>query len=88
MKEDSKYLYFTADTPGFTHFAVTGKTIEKEDVAETKHESDIESLRDNENVTVSVEQTSKQKESASIPGFKIIYGIIGLIGLSLCKSRR
>ena len=88
LKEDSKYLYFTADTPGFTHFAVTGKTIEKEDVAETKHESDIESLRDNENVTVSVEQTSKQKESASIPGFKIIYGIIGLIGLSLCKSRR
>jgi len=89
LREDSKYLYFTADTPGFTHFAITGKTIEKENVAETKHESEIESLRNNtENVTVSVEQTSDQNESASIPGFKIIYGIIGLIGLSLCRSRR
>ncbi|NLU57643.1 MAG: PGF-pre-PGF domain-containing protein, partial [Methanosarcina thermophila] len=89
LREDSKYLYFKADTPGFTHFAITGNTIEKEEVAETKHESGIENLRNNtENVTVSIEQTSDQNESASIPGFKIIYGIIGLIGLFLCKSRR
>jgi PGF-pre-PGF domain-containing protein len=89
LKEDSKYLYLTAETPGFTYFAITGKAVEKENVAETKHESGIESLRNNtENVTVSVEQTSKQKESAaSTPGFKMIYGIIGLIGLFLCRSR-
>ena len=30
LREDSKYLYFKADTPGFTHFAITGNTIEKE----------------------------------------------------------
>ncbi|MDD3316069.1 MAG: PGF-pre-PGF domain-containing protein [Methanosarcina sp.] len=89
LKEDSKYLYLTAETPGFTYFAITGKAVEKENVAETKHESGIESLRNNtENVTVSVEQTSKQKESAaSTPGFKMIYGIIGLIGLFLCRIR-
>jgi len=30
LKQDDRYLYFTAITPGFSPFSITGKTIEKE----------------------------------------------------------
>ena len=36
LREDDKYLYFTAETPGFSFFAITGKPVEKESGTEVK----------------------------------------------------
>ena len=36
LREDNKYLYFTAKTPGFSFFAITGKPVEKESGAKVK----------------------------------------------------
>ena len=42
LKEDSKYLYFTADVPGYSLFAVTGKEMAEETILRSslnlKHE--------------------------------------------------
>jgi len=42
LKEDNKYLYFTAETPGFSFFAITGKAVEKDTEAEKKSGTDSE----------------------------------------------
>lgn len=86
--EDDKYLYFTAKTSGFSQFAITGKTKVKESVNETESGLNIGSLdQKNESTATSVEQTPKQKENTSTPGFEMIYGIIGLLGVFLCRER-
>ena len=42
--EDNKYLYFTAETPEFSFFAITGKAVENEKVTETKPATDTSKL--------------------------------------------
>ena len=39
LREDDKYLYFTAETPGFSPFAITGKTTAKEAGTEIQPET-------------------------------------------------
>ena len=39
LREDDKYLYFTAETPGFSPFAITGKTTAKETGTEIQPET-------------------------------------------------
>lgn len=93
--EDDKYLYFTAETSGFSSFAITGKTA-VEAVNETQSEPDIQDLeQDNESTAADAEQTPEQtqspdasgNESTKSPGFEVIYGVIGLLGVSLCRRR-
>lgn len=95
--EDDKYLYFTAETSGFSSFAITGKTAATEAVNETQSESDTQGLeQDNGSTAANTdEQTPEQtqspdtsgNESTKSPGFEVIYGVIGLLGVSLCRRR-
>jgi PGF-pre-PGF domain-containing protein len=92
--EDDAYLYFTAKTPGFSPFAITGKIIAKETVIEIPPEPDTQDLEQNNGSTGSEIETKPEqtgnasmsgKENVSMPGFEIIYCIIGLLGLFLYK---
>ncbi len=85
--EDGKYLYFTAETPGFSPFAITGKITAKETVNEILPEPDTQDPEQNENTKSEVEQDSEQKEKTGIPGFEMIYCIIGLLGVFLHRRR-
>ena len=85
--EDGTYLYFTAETPGFSPFAITGKSTAKETVAEILPEPGTQDPEQNENTKSEVEKNSEQKEKKSTPGFKIIYCIIGLLGTFLYRRR-
>ncbi|MGB9940735.1 PKD domain-containing protein [Methanosarcina sp.] len=93
-EEDGRYLYFTAETPGFSPFAITGKTT----VAgtEIKPETSAQVLeQNNESKGANVEQTPDQKEStntsgkgnARLPGFEVVCGITGLLAIFLSRRK-
>ncbi|KKG74676.1 hypothetical protein DU43_16140 [Methanosarcina mazei] len=93
--EDGTYLYFTAETPGFSPFAITGRAAAKENVIDIMPEPDIEIPEQNNEskgpgIEVKPEQTENkvtpEKEKISMPGFELIYCIIGLLGV-LCRRR-
>jgi PGF-pre-PGF domain-containing protein len=94
LKEDDKYLYFTARTPGFSPFAIIGKT----KVTENEIQSAVDNTQNestSENMAINVEQISEQnqnlnasgKESTKMPGFEIAYGIVCLISVFLFKRK-
>ena len=91
--EDDKYLYFTANPSGFSSFAITGKAAANEAVNETQSTPNTQDLEQNNGSTATnaeqtPEQTPEQKESTStIPGFEMIFGIVGLLGVYLCIRR-
>lgn len=67
-----------------------------ETVNETQSEPDTQGLeQDNESAAANAEQTPEQtqstntsgNESKKSPGFEVIYGVIGLLGVSLCRRR-
>ena len=87
LEEDDNYLYFTAKTPGFSPFSITCKTAVKENVTRIQPEPSTQDLEQS-STGANVEQTPEQKGNTSTPGFGIIYGIIGLLGVFLCKKRR
>ncbi len=95
LKEDDQYLYFTAHPSEFSFFAITGVTTEGAG-NETQAELDTENLSNNAgsntgnntgNATTGVEQPSEQEENKGIPGFEMIYGVIGLTGVYLRRRR-
>lgn len=84
--EDNKYVYFATQTPGFSPFAITGKKTVKVTGAEIQPESNIENTIENNVSTASgIEQETDPKESASTPGFEIIYGIACMFGAFLYR---
>ncbi len=92
IKEDNKYLYFTAETPGFSFFAITGKATEKEKVSETKPSTDTSKPQKNSTVLENgSEQKTKQETGknkiTSIPGFETFYAIVCLITVFLHKRK-
>ncbi|WP_410509919.1 PGF-pre-PGF domain-containing protein [Methanosarcina hadiensis] len=93
--EDETYLYFTARTPGFSSFAITGRVIEKENVTEILPEADTQDLEQGENtesdIELKFEKAGKgvsQNEKLSMPGFEMIYCIFGLFGAFLHKKKQ
>ncbi len=95
LREDDKYLYFTAETPGFSPFAITGKAVSRENVIEILPEPGTQDLKQNNGITASeVEKpenagktNTSQKENVSMPGFEMIFCIIGLLGMFLYKRK-
>lgn len=89
LREDNKYLYLTAKTPGFSPFAITGKLTTKENTVEILPKPETENPENNTgNIATNVEHTPEQKEKATcIPGFETIYCTIGLLIVFLFKKR-
>jgi PGF-pre-PGF domain-containing protein len=75
-REDDTYIYYTAKTPGFSPFTITGKTAAKEAVTETQTRPNIGSLEQN-NSTVA----NSGKENTKTPGFESICGIFSLLAI-------
>ncbi|WP_048136460.1 PGF-pre-PGF domain-containing protein, partial [Methanosarcina sp. 1.H.T.1A.1] len=84
--DDEKYMYFTAETLGFSSFAITGEITAKETVTEILPIPDTQNLEQN-NTASEVEETSEPKEKTSMPGFEMIYCVIGLLGVFLYRRR-
>ncbi|MGB9938623.1 NosD domain-containing protein [Methanosarcina sp.] len=93
LKEDSKYLYFTAETPGFSFFGITGNAVEKESVVEAKPVTNTSELEQNITTVSETEQDENPdqktgKESlTSIPGFEVIYVVACLITVFLHRRK-
>jgi PGF-pre-PGF domain-containing protein len=87
LDEDDKYLYFTAETPGFSSFAITGKTknASEETVAEKQLESDNGTI--NQNSTADKESQNEQKEIQGTPAFQTVCGVAGLLAAFLYKRK-
>jgi PGF-pre-PGF domain-containing protein len=69
--EDNKYLYFTAQTPGFSPFVITGKMTAKQNTPV--------------NTPVNVEH--KSTDTTGMPGFEIISCITVLLAVFLYKRK-
>jgi PGF-pre-PGF domain-containing protein len=69
--EDGKYLYFTAQTPGFSPFVITGKMTTKQ----------------NTTVDTQTNGGKKGADTTDMPGFEIISGITVLLAVFLYKRK-
>jgi PGF-pre-PGF domain-containing protein len=101
--EDDKYLYFTAKTPGFSPFAISGKTTALETIQPTadKKQPVVNITRNNTSTesiaapAANTEQMSGKtqssnasgKESTKAPEFEIASGVICLLCVFLYKKR-
>ncbi len=75
---------------------IISKTAENDEVnenpakgtgTEIKPESNTENIEETTGSTADVEQETEAEESKSAPGFEMIYGVAGLLGLFLYKRR-
>jgi len=93
LNEDQKYLYFTAQTPEFSYFAITGKAIAKQNVVETKPSTKNSDLKQNNTTASDTESKQKPEQKSdngsltSIPGFEAIY-LIACILTALMYKRK
>jgi len=90
LKEDSKYLYFTAETPGFSFFAITGKAVEK--IAEAKPSTNTSKLEKNSTASKTEpeqkpEQETGKDKTSSIPGFEALYVVACLVMVFLHRRK-
>jgi len=85
--EDSKYLYFTTKVPGFSFFAITGKTntLSEENITEIESGHEIRSIGENdtENTEYEIEKVSGQMENVKSPGLEFTSGVACLLAIFL-----
>ena len=95
LKQDDRYLYFTARTPGFSPFAITGKMIAKEadnevqpaTVTEIHPEPDIQNSRQySTGVSTEVEQKPEKDKSSVLSILAVICLIACLFVPSIHKK--
>ena len=92
LREDNRYLYFTAKTSGFSFFAITGKPVETESRAKVKSETTTQPLEQNKTTAEAEPKTGAEQEPekgkiTSIPGFEMIFGIACLLMVFLHKIK-
>jgi PGF-pre-PGF domain-containing protein len=89
LGEDNKFLYFTAKVSGFSPFAITGKskeTLENATKIEPEFETGIINTNDTGSKEPEIKQGTEKKESQSMPGYRMVYGVIGLLTVFLYKK--
>ena len=99
--EDDNYLYFTAKTPGFSSFAITGKGIAstngiKPSADKTQPAVDTQNNTSTGSAVANAVQTSEQtqnsnksgKENTKMPGFEFASGFICLLYIFLYKKMK
>lgn len=94
LMTDENYLYFTSEAPGFSSFAITGKTIEKR-IIEIPNKSSATNLIQNESTGSEVkkepeeikERNISQKKNIKMSGFEIPLSIICLITVFLKRRK-
>ncbi|MDY9927699.1 PGF-pre-PGF domain-containing protein [Methanosarcina sp.] len=89
--EDDKFLYFTAKTPGFASFVITGETKSSSEENKTgvKFESETRAVDESNTGDSGLESESGAipKESMSAPDFGIIYGLAGVFAVFLYRRK-
>jgi hypothetical protein len=97
LEEDDRFLYFKAQIPEFSFFAITGKSeAEETPVADSELDSQPDSQTGSEATDLngenagainssSVKSALEKKASARSPGFETFYGVISLLSLFLYK---
>ena len=86
--EDDKYLYFTAQTTGFSSFAITGKAVTSGTANETQTETKIVNPENNASNASNANPTQEaQSPGTKMPGFEVLIGILGLFGAFLYRRK-
>ena len=98
--EDDTYVYLTAQTPGYSYFAITGKIAASKTVQPgvDKTQPAVNVTQSNANTgstPANTQQTPGQKESPSpsqkkspgMPGFELVCGIAGLLAVFLYRRK-
>ncbi|WP_445475396.1 PGF-pre-PGF domain-containing protein [Methanococcoides methylutens] len=87
--EDDSYIYFEADTPGFSPFAIaadidaealTDNTVSEDEISDSDTDTDAN--------TQSVEENDTETESNGIPGFSIFTSVFVLAFACLFRKRK
>jgi PGF-pre-PGF domain-containing protein len=91
--EDAKYMYFTAETPGFSSFAITGRSTSINATRPSTNKTQLESMNEiktkpnNGNTVANVEHIPEQNQSTNtsgkdgtgMPGFTTVLGTFSSI---------
>ena len=80
--KDDKFLYFIAETSGFSSFAITGTTKQPEENITEVQIYYPETINDK----AGKGSQNEQKEIPSISGFEVYYGVAGLLAILLYKK--
>jgi PGF-pre-PGF domain-containing protein len=83
LREDDNYLYYTAQAPGFSSFAITGETSASETVKEKQNQPTTQGLEQNTSNKI----TGSEKVSARMAGFEVFYGILSLLAIFLLQRK-
>jgi PGF-pre-PGF domain-containing protein len=85
--EDDYFLYFTAQTPGFSPFAITGNStaMNVEPVSMNKTQTANENETQSEN-TGNVTVNTEQKDILKVPAFEFAFGVAALLAVFLSKK--
>lgn len=82
--EDNKFMYFTAETSGFSSFVITGTSkTSSEEIVSVIEVDYPETINNN---TENKEPQKEQKEILKTPGFEIYYGVASLLVVLLYKK--
>jgi hypothetical protein len=76
--EDEEYYYFTAETPGFSRYAITGDKLSTEIITPAEEE-------ENETIT-GEEQTGDNEKNA--PGFENALAVLGILASVFFARKR
>ena len=89
--EDDKYLYFTASTPGFASFAITGKStlqVQDENSQISAENRSVGAIPSGEDGTKGAEPDENSRKRNTLLSVGIVVGALGVVGLILKSMKK